>query len=254
MAADHNRINKRLVDSIRATGKERLIRDADLLGFGIRVSALGLVTYVVQYRFEGRQRRFKIGVHGSPWTPENARQEARRILGCVADGHDPQQAKFDARVELTIAEVCDLYLAEGLVTRKASSVTAARSDIDHHVKPLLGRCRVLTIGRADLESMLRDIAAGKTARTVKPGPRRLARVRGGKGAANSSLTTLSAALGFAVARGLRSDNPRSASADFRARRSSGSCRPRSLLGSVRFSPARRHSAWKARSRLPQSGC
>ena len=207
MAADRHRINKRLVDSIRATGKERLIRDADLLGFGVRVSPVGLITYVVQYRFEGRQRRFKIGVHGSPWTPENARQEARRVLGCVADGHDPQQTKLDARAELSIAEVCGLYLSEGLVTRKESSVTAARSDIDHHIKPLLGIRRVSAVGRADLEGMLRDIAAGKTARTVKQGPRRLARVRGGKGAANSSLTTLSAAMGFAVARGLRPDNP-----------------------------------------------
>ena len=207
MAADRHRINKRLVDSIRATGKERLIRDADLLGFGVRVSPVGLITYTVQYRFDGRQRRFKIGVHGSPWTPENARQEAKRLLGCVADGADPQQTKLDARVELSVTQVCDLYLSEGLLTRKDSSVTAARSDIDHHIKPLLGIRRISTVVRADLEGMLRDIAAGKTARVVKQGPRRLARVRGGKGAANSSLTTLSAALGFAVARGLRSDNP-----------------------------------------------
>ncbi|OYY77168.1 MAG: hypothetical protein B7Y43_11855 [Sphingomonas sp. 28-62-20] len=207
MADRSVRINKRLIDSIKPTGKDRLIRDADLLGFGARVSALGLITYVFQYRFEGRQRRYKIGTHGSPWTPEMARLEAKRLVGLVAEGIDPQQTKFDERAELSVAELCDLYLAEGLLTRKESSISAARSDIEHHVKPLLGLRRVSSLSRADLEGLLRDVAAGKTAKTVKQGKRRLARVRGGKGAANSTLTTLSAALGFAVSRGLRANNP-----------------------------------------------
>jgi integrase len=55
--------------------------------------------------------------------------------------------------------------------------------------------------------MIRDIALGKTARRVKQGPRRLARVRGGKGAANSTLVTLSAAFGFGVTHQVRPDNP-----------------------------------------------
>ncbi len=122
--------------------------------------------------------------------------EARRLLGLVADGRDPQQDKFDERAELSVAEVCDLYLSEGLLTRKESSVTAARSDIDNHVKPLMGTRRVAMLTRTDLEGLLRDVAAGKTARTTKQGPRRLARVRGGRGAANSALATLSAVSGL----------------------------------------------------------
>ncbi len=205
--AERQRINKRLVDSVKSSDVERIIWDTELLGFGIRIAPTGRLTYVLQYRLDGRQRRYKVGTHGSPWTPETARQEARRLLGAIAEGHDPQRVKFEQRAELSVAELCDLYLAEGLVTRKASSISAARSDIEHHVKPLLGMARIGSLTRADLEGLLRDVAAGKTGRTFKQGPRRLARVRGGKGAANSSLTTLSAALGFAVTRGLRPDNP-----------------------------------------------
>ncbi len=207
MTVKAQRINKRFVDSLEADGTDRLLWDSGVLGFGLRVSKGGSITYVLQYRIEGRQRRYRIGTHGSPWTPETARQEARRLLGSIANGDDPQQVKFDQRVELSVAQVCDLYLAEGLLTRKATSVTAARSDIEHHVKPLLGIRRIRSLTRADLEGLLRDVASGKTARTIKQGPRRLARVKGGKGAANSTLTTLSAALGFAVTRGLRADNP-----------------------------------------------
>lgn len=207
MANEGHRINKRLVDGLVADGQDRILWDSQLRGFGLRVSPLGRVTYILQYRVDGRERRYKIGKHGSPWTPETARQEARRLLGSVAEGDDPQQVRFDARAELSVSELCDLYIEEGLLTRKPASVSAARSDFENHVKPLLGRHRVTALSRADLEGMLRDVAAGKTARTVKQGPRRLGRVRGGKGAANSSLSTLSAALGFAVARGLRADNP-----------------------------------------------
>jgi integrase len=207
MTARSQRINKRLVDSIEADGTDRFLWDNGVLGFGLRVSKEGRKAYILQYRIDGRQRRYKIGIHGSPWTPETARQEAQRLLGSVASGDDPQQAKFDRRSELTVAQLCDVYLSEGLMTRKETSISDARSDIVHHIKPLLGVRRVRSLTRADLEELLRDVAAGKTACTHKRGPRRLSRVRGGRGAANSSLTTLSAALGFAVARGLRPDNP-----------------------------------------------
>ncbi|MEG3125339.1 Arm DNA-binding domain-containing protein [Sphingomonas sp. GB1N7] len=138
MATARQRINKRLVDGLAADGNDRMIWDLDILGFGVRISPAGRISYVLQYRFEGRQRRYKIGVNGSPWTPETARQEAKRLLGQVADGADPQQYKIDDRAEISVATLCDLYLTEGLITRKLSSIASARSDIEHHIKPILG--------------------------------------------------------------------------------------------------------------------
>jgi len=41
----------------------------------------------------GRQRWLTIGLHGAPWTPDTARDEARRLLGEVVKGHDPAAAK-----------------------------------------------------------------------------------------------------------------------------------------------------------------
>jgi integrase len=90
---------------------------------------------------------------------------------------------------------------------KPSTIDCARGCVDNHIIPLLGRCRADTLKRVDIERMMRDIAAGKTARTVMKGPRRLARVRGGKGAANNALVILSGALGHAVAQKIRPDNP-----------------------------------------------
>lgn len=207
MAKSSVRITKRLIGELKPADKERFVWDNELIGFGVRVSPKGLITYVYQYFLEGRTRRFKIGAHGAPWTPETARQEATRLAGLTVSGDDPQQAKIDQRNALSVSQLCDLYLSEGLLTRKESSVTAARCDIENHIKPLLGNRKVATLERSDLEAMLRDIAAGTTARSQKLGFRRLSRVQGGKGAANSALSVLSAALGFAVTRKVRTDNP-----------------------------------------------
>lgn len=205
--ATMQRITKRAIDAVAATGKEQFLWDSEMRGFGARVSREGRVAYIVQYRFEGRQRRYKIGPHGAPWTPETARTEARRVLGEIADGSDPQQRRFDDRAAPDIARLCERYLEEGLFAAKPSSVASARNNVENHIKPLIGSRRAASLERGDIEAMMRDIAAGKTARRVKQGPRRLARVRGGKGAANSALITLSAAIGFGILHQVRTDNP-----------------------------------------------
>jgi integrase len=207
MSEHRVKLTIRLVDDLEAGPKERFLWDSEVLGFGLRISIAGTITYVLQYRFEGRQRRFKIGLHGSPWTPETARKEARSLQGKIVDGIDPQQTRMSERQELTIAELGEIYVTETLATAKETSVKAARNNVDNHIKPLLGPRRASTITRVEVEQLLRDVASGKTARKAKVGYRKLSRVRGGKGAANQVLTVLSAMMGVAVVRGLRADNP-----------------------------------------------
>ena len=54
-------------------------------GFGIRVFPSGRKTYLVQYRAQGRTRRRAIGQLGV-LTADEARKEARKLLGEVAKG------------------------------------------------------------------------------------------------------------------------------------------------------------------------
>jgi hypothetical protein len=102
-----------------------------------------------------------------------ARIEAKRLLGLVASGEDPAERRANERKALTLAELCDLYLAEGATHKKASTLKADVARIAHHIKPLLGRMRVDKVARADIERMLTDVKAGKTAApTPKKGKRR----------------------------------------------------------------------------------
>jgi Arm DNA-binding domain len=62
--------------------------DDALAGFGVGAFLSGKKVYVTQYRQAGRSRRITIGEHGR-LTPEEARTEAKKLLGAVAKGGDP---------------------------------------------------------------------------------------------------------------------------------------------------------------------
>lgn len=83
-------INLRAVGGL---GPKATIWDDAVKGFGARRQTSDAVTYVLKYRAGGRQRFFTIGRHGSPWTPDTARREARRLLGLVAAGEDPAEVR-----------------------------------------------------------------------------------------------------------------------------------------------------------------
>lgn len=211
---DRKRIGLREVRAL-ATGAE--IWDAAVPGFGARRQKGPAVSYVLMYRTrEGRQRRLTIGRHGAPWTPDTAREEAKRLLGQIVTGADPAADKRDTRKALTVGELCDAYLGDAeagrLLTRrgqskKASTLAVDRGRIARHFKPLLGGRPLAAVTRADVEQFMHAVAEGKSAGRVKTKPRGLARVRGGRGTATRAVGLLGAIFSYAVRRGLRPDNP-----------------------------------------------
>jgi integrase len=191
--------------------------DSAVSGFGARRQAGTAVSYVLMYRTrEGRQRRFTIGRHGAPWTPDTARSEAQRLLGEIVRGADPAADKREAREAMTVAELCDAYLADAdagrLLTRrgqskKASTLAIDRGRVERHFKPLLGTRAVAAVTRADVERFMHAVAEGKSAARIKTKRRGLARVRGGRGTATRAVGLLGAIFTYAVRSGLRTDNP-----------------------------------------------
>ena len=186
-------------------------------GFGARRQKGDSVTYVVKYRTaDGRQRWGTIGRHGSPWTPNLARAEARRLLADVARGGDPAGAKREARTAATVAELCDIYLegcrAGRILTRrqtakKPATLVGDKARIERHIKPLLGSLKVAAVTRADIEKFRDGVTEGATRARVKTGKHGLARVTGGRGTATRAMGMLGGLFSFAVRRGLRVDNP-----------------------------------------------
>jgi hypothetical protein len=86
-------ITKRVVDSSQPTDRRYYVWDSDLAGFGLRVETSGAKTFIVRYRADGggrsaAQRFVTVGRFGK-LTAEQARKQAKTILGSVATGEDP---------------------------------------------------------------------------------------------------------------------------------------------------------------------
>jgi integrase len=203
---------------VRALEPRQTIWDTAVVGFGARRQKSQAVSYVLFYRTkEGRQRWHTIGRHGSPWTPETARDEAQRLLGHIVGGADPAAAKQAGRQAATVSELCDLYLADAqagrLLTRrkvakKPSTLTIDGGRIERHIKPLLGQFKVAAVTHEDIDRFMHDVAAGKTAGNTKTARKRgLARVRGGRTAATRAVGLLGAIFTYAMRHRMRPDNP-----------------------------------------------
>jgi hypothetical protein len=110
MPVASNRIGLR---EIRALGPNSTIFDGgtgSVPGFGARRRISHHVSYFVMYRTQdGRQRRYTIGTHGAPWTPETARTKAQQVLmAAKIEGANPNDEKKAKRAAATVAELCDM--------------------------------------------------------------------------------------------------------------------------------------------------
>lgn len=200
------RITKRLVDAAEPNGRDYFIWCDELPGFGVRIFASGRRSYLVQYRANGRSRRATIGLHGA-LTADEARREAKALLGQVARGEDPAEERATRRASMTITELCDRYLEaadKGLImgkrgfAKKASTLYVDRGRIERHIKPLLGKRLVADLTQPDVQRFVREVQTGKTAGVIKTGFRGKAVVEGGPGTAARTVGLLGGILTFAI--------------------------------------------------------
>jgi integrase len=214
------KLTKRAVDAARPSGQRYELWDRDLAGFGLRVEASGTKTFILRYRKppggrNAERRKMKIGRYGEI-TPEQARDQARRLLGRVAHGEDPAGELNAQRSELDVNGLLDLYERQGCVIQRGTrqgqpmkplTKRYTLNRLRHHVAPLLGRKKVSEVRPRDIEHLAREITAGKTAKDEKAGERKRIIVRGGEGAARKVVRDLSAVFTFAQRQELRGDNP-----------------------------------------------
>jgi integrase len=181
------------IREVRALQPNSLLWDTGVVGFGVRRQRSDAATFFLKCRTQaGRQRWLKIGRFGSPWTPEEARDEARRLLGDIARGGDPA-ANRTKRGAATVAQLCDAYLTDakaGRLMKKASTVRTDESRIKRHILPHLGHLPVTAVGRGDVEDFIHAVAA-----------------KGRKGSATRAVGLLGAIFEYAIHSGLRADNP-----------------------------------------------
>jgi integrase len=146
------RITKRSVDAlICPPGKDReFLWDEALAGFGVGAFPSGKKVYVAQYRQNGRSRRATIGEHGR-LTPDEARSEAKKLLGVAEAGSDPIAERRKEREVRTFGSVADDFLSLHVATkRKGRTGDEYRRILQTCILPAIGSRRIVEVKRVDI--------------------------------------------------------------------------------------------------------
>jgi integrase len=159
--------------------------DDKVVGFGARRQTNG-VFYYLRYRHNGGQVMRSIGRHGSPWTPDTARTEAKRLLGVVAGGADPFAQPL-------AAEAFGAEIERYFERKRAGMKTRPFYEVVRHLRKQcapLHRLRLAEIDRRAVATLLAEIetASGPVAR-------------------NRARSSLRAFFAWAITEGLLDANP-----------------------------------------------
>ncbi len=159
------KITKQLVDKSWPQEKAIWIWDTEVKGFGLRVFPSGRKSYVVEYRpgQGGRRapkRRYTIGPHGSPWTPETARKKAVEVLADVTKGGDPS---LDRRTARHPSQETLEYFVETFIERYAKLTQKSWQETERALKrellPGLAKRKLTEITKRDIALVIDRIAA-----------------------------------------------------------------------------------------------
>jgi len=154
------KLTKRVVDAASPCERDGYLWDDDLKGFGLKITPAGRKVYLIQYRIggrKGRTRRVTIGQHGT-LTPDEARSQAKRLLGLVASGRDPAGDRDKAKAELNFGPVLEQFLSEHADTKlKASSAGEYRRLARLYVLAAFGQRRIGDIKRSDVAHFHHDL-------------------------------------------------------------------------------------------------
>jgi integrase len=149
------KINQRLIKNLDAPERgNRIVWDSELKGFGIRITQAGAITFILNYRAHGRQRRYKIG-RAPEWSAEAARAEAAKLKPRIdSEGYDPLEEKQRARGEPTLCDLGKEYLERHYpVATSRNSLRNDRQMLEGIILPRLGSLRLRAVNARDVEKL-----------------------------------------------------------------------------------------------------
>ncbi|MGD9740737.1 MAG: tyrosine-type recombinase/integrase [Bauldia sp.] len=173
------RLTKASVKALQPTSVPMFFWDDSLPGFGVKVSAGGRKTWVIQYRVGRESKRRSLG-SADTIALDRVRRRAGDILAAIRLGEDPFEEEAPSP---TFNAVADQFLATVEAKKAPRTAQDYREKLDRHIRPAFGSRPLREISRADIEIWHEGIR--RTPRT-----------------ANYALAVLVAVFTFAVGRGI----------------------------------------------------
>lgn len=175
-------ITKTVVEAAQPySTKDHLVWDTDrgkskgVRGFALKIRPSGHKTFILQYRFGGRMRRYHIGVYPD-WAVGKAREEAEELRTKIKNKIDPMEEKAQNRREEelaklaaerstdepqegTLGELCDQYLEQWSKRTKKTWPEDERR-INKFIKKRLGHLKPEEVTKDQVDRFFFDITDG----------------------------------------------------------------------------------------------
>jgi hypothetical protein len=139
---------------------QRIIWDGDVKGFGVRITARGAKSFILDYRSGQRQRRLTIGAYPD-WTVAAARKIASEHKKDIDKGADPMGARQNLREAPTMQDLWERYRDEWLPRKALTSRKNETSMWEKIVLPKLGKETLVSIEATDIDKLHHDITTVK---------------------------------------------------------------------------------------------
>jgi len=132
--------------------------DPKATGFGVRSYPGGGKSFFIDYRLDGRQRRFTIGPFPR-WSVTAAREEAKDLRKQIDRGVDPAGDKRERRTAPTVQDLIDRYIADHLPKKSipASRITDEMKILAEIGDKLGKHTKVADVHGGDIADMHRRI-------------------------------------------------------------------------------------------------
>lgn len=145
------------LEQIGALALGGIVWDDKVRGLHVRAMAGGRRVYYLYFRTKlRRERRPMLGDVGTI-TLTQAREIARKMLQEVASGTDPVEVRQQHREALTVADLWDKY--KGSKDAPQKTIVAYERIYTRYIKPALGRHRITTVSREDIERIFDSLAS-----------------------------------------------------------------------------------------------
>lgn len=151
------RITQKLIEKLEVPESgNTILYDEDVRGFGVRVTSNGVRSFILNYRINGRERRYTIG-RCDEWSVIAARERAEALRGDIAKGIDPMREREALVGVPTFADLAQEWLEEAEGRKRESSLRQDRSMLRHVLKPALANRHIAEIDSGALSKIHRSL-------------------------------------------------------------------------------------------------
>ena len=153
-------LTEKTIRDAAADGKTRTIWDSKLAGLGLQITAGGTKNFVIRYKVAGRKRQAIIARAGQVSLAEARKRAGIELVKIRAGEADPLEREREARAAPTVADLVARFLGDYADGRKERGLMAPKTFTEYRTQcancilPALGRRKVASIQRSDIEGLV----------------------------------------------------------------------------------------------------